>query len=29
MFVGLLKHPKGSIESEWHPRVPWPSNHAS
>jgi len=24
MFVGLLKHPQSRLESEWHPRVPWP-----
>jgi len=24
MFVGLLKRPKSRLESEWHPRVPWP-----
>jgi len=24
MFVGLLKRLKSRLESEWHPRVPWP-----
>jgi len=24
MLVGLLKCPKDRLESEWHPRVPWP-----
>ena len=24
MFVGLLKWPKNSLESEQHPTAPWP-----
>jgi len=24
MFVRLLKHPKSRLDSERHPRVPWP-----